>query len=148
MEAIIYIGIQATGKSTFYNERFFNSHLRISIDLLNTRNKEQKFLDTCFSIQQPFVIDNTNPTRIERRKYIKQAKENKYKVIGYYFQSKIEDSIHRNNNRTGKAKIPEIGIKGTFNKLELPSINEGFDELYYVQIKENKFEVTDWNNEI
>lgn len=148
MEAIIYIGIQATGKSTFYNERFFNSHLRISIDLLNTRNKEQKFLDTCFSIQQPFVIDNTNPTRIEREKYIKQAKENKYKVIGYYFQSKIEDSIHRNNKRTGKAKIPEIGIKGTFNKLELPSKNEGFDELYYVQIKDNKFEVTDWNNEI
>ena len=148
MEAIIYIGIQATGKSTFYNERFFNSHLRISIDLLNTRNKEQKFLDTCFSIQQPFVIDNTNPTRIEREKYIKQAKENKYKVIGYYFQSKIEDSIHRNNKRTGKAKIHEIGIKGTFNKLELPSKNEGFDELYYVQIKDNKFEVTDWNNEI
>jgi predicted kinase len=148
MEAIIYIGIQATGKSTFYNERFFNSHLRISIDLLNTRNKEQKFLDTCFSIQQPFVIDNTNPTKLEREKYIKQAKANKYKVIGYYFQSKIEDSIHRNSERTGKAKIPEIGIKGTFNKLELPSINEGFDELYYVQIKDNKFEVTDWDNEI
>jgi predicted kinase len=148
MEAIIYIGIQATGKSTFYNERFFNSHLRISIDLLNTRNKEQKFLDTCFSIQQPFVIDNTNPTKLEREKYIKQARENKYKVIGYYFQSKIEDSILRNNERTGKAKIPEIGIKGTFNKLELPSKSEGFDELYYVQIKDNKFVVTDWNNEI
>ncbi len=148
MEAIIFIGIQATGKSTFYNERFFNSHMRISIDLLNTRNKEQKFLDTCFSVQQPFVIDNTNPTIQEREKYIEQAKENKYKVIGYYFQSKIEDSIERNNSRLGKAKIPEIGIKGTFNKLELPSVTEGFDEIYFVQIKDNKFEVTDWDNEI
>lgn len=148
MEAIILIGIQATGKSTFYIERFFNSHMRISIDLLNTRNKEQRFLETCFSIQQPFVIDNTNPTKLDREKYIKQAKENKYKVTGYYFQSKIEDSIERNNSRIGKAKIPEIGIKGTFNKLELPSRNEGFDELYYVKIKDNKFEVTNWENEI
>lgn len=132
MEAIIFIGIQATGKSTFYYEQFLNSHMRISIDLLNTRNKEQKFLDTCFSVQQSFVIDNTNPTSQEREKYIKQAKENKYKETGYYFQTKIEGSIERNKSRIGKAKIPEIGIKGTFSKLELPSIDEGFDELYYV----------------
>lgn len=122
--------------------------MRISIDLLNTRNKEQKFLETCFSVQQPFVIDNTNPTKLERGKYIKQAKENKYKVIGYYFQSKIEDSIDRNNARIGKEKIPEIGIKGTFNKLEIPSVNEGFDELYYVEIKDDKFVIKDWQNEI
>ena len=75
-------------------------------------------------------------------------KENKYKVIGYYFQSKIEDSIDRNNARIGKEKIPEIGIKGTFNKLEIPSVNEGFDELYYVEIKDDKFVIKDWQNEI
>ncbi|MCB9352743.1 MAG: ATP-binding protein, partial [Lewinellaceae bacterium] len=32
MEGILFIGIQASGKSTFYKERFFNSHLRISLD--------------------------------------------------------------------------------------------------------------------
>jgi len=26
MEAIIFIGIQATGKSTFFQQRFFNTH--------------------------------------------------------------------------------------------------------------------------
>ncbi|MEL6944740.1 MAG: ATP-binding protein, partial [Bacteroidota bacterium] len=36
MQAILFIGIQASGKSTFYKERFFNTHVRISMDLLNT----------------------------------------------------------------------------------------------------------------
>jgi len=48
MEGIIFIGIQASGKSTFYKERFFNTHVRISLDLLNTRNKENHFFDKCF----------------------------------------------------------------------------------------------------
>ncbi len=144
MEAIIFIGIQATGKSTFYKERFFRTHIRISMDMLNTRNKEQKFLDTCFSIQQPFIIDNTNPTRKDRINYIELAKQNKYKVVGYYFQSKIEDSIERNANRTGKENVPEIGIKGTYSKLELPSFEEGFDELYYVELNNGDFIVKNW----
>lgn len=45
MEGIIFIGIQASGKSSFYKEKFFNSHLRVSLDLLNTRNKENQILD-------------------------------------------------------------------------------------------------------
>jgi hypothetical protein len=33
MEAVILVGIQAAGKSTFYRERFFQTHLRISLGL-------------------------------------------------------------------------------------------------------------------
>jgi hypothetical protein len=61
MEAVIFCGIQATGKSTFFKERFFNTHMRISLDQLNTRNKELRFIETCILTFQPFVIDNTNP---------------------------------------------------------------------------------------
>lgn len=145
---IIFTGIQASGKSTFYKERFFRTHMRISMDMLNTRNKEQKFLDLCFSLHQRVVVDNTNPAGIDRRRYIEQAKNNKYKVIGFYFQSKIEDAIKRNSNRVGKECIPEIGIRSTSRKLELPSFDEGFDELYYVEIDKQEFKVKNWTNEI
>ena len=148
MEMIIFTGIQASGKSTFYKERFFRTHMRISMDMLNTRNKEQKFLDLCFSLHQRVVVDNTNPAGIDRRRYIEQAKNNKYKVIGFYFQSKIEDAIKRNSNRVGKECIPEIGIRSTSRKLELPSFDEGFDELYYVEIDKQEFKVKNWTNEI
>lgn len=148
MEAILFCGIQATGKSTFFKERFFKSYVHISLDLLKTRNRENKFLEACFSTQQPFVIDNTNPTTEERGKYIELAKRHKYKIIGYYFQSKLEDSIERNRQRQGKENIPEIGIRGTYHKLELPSFKEGFDQLYYVEIHNSSFIIKEWRNEI
>jgi predicted kinase len=148
METVIFCGIQATGKTTFFKEKFFKTHIRISLDQLNTRNKEQKFIETCLLTRQAFVVDNTNPTKEERAKYISVAKENKFKVIGYYFQSKLAEALTRNSQRTGKENIPEIGIKGTFSKLEMPSQEEGFDELYYVEIENNNFLIKEWTNEI
>lgn len=148
MQAIIFIGIQASGKSSFYKEKFFNSHIRISLDLLNTRNKERTFLDTCFSSQSQFVVDNTNPTKKERSVYINRAKENKYKVIGYYFKSSIKDAITRNDLRKGADKIPEIGIRSCYKKLEMPDIKEGYDELYYVEMSDNQFVIKKWEDEI
>jgi predicted kinase len=148
MEAVIFCGIQATGKTTFFRERFFKTHIRISLDQLNTRNKERKFIETCFLTFHPFVIDNTNPSREERAKYIAIAKANKFKVIGYYFQSKLADSLARNNQRSGAEHVPEIGIRGTFKKLSLPSLEEGFDELYYVIADNDIFTVKEWADEI
>lgn len=148
MEAIIFCGIQATGKSTFYKERFFNSHVRVSMDLLKTRHREDRILEVCVKTQMPFVADNTNPTKAERAKYIELAKMNRYKVIGYFFQSRINEAIERNNQRLGKEVIPERGIRGTFARLELPSFVEGFDELYFVSLENNTFTITHWQDEI
>jgi predicted kinase len=148
MEAVIFCGIQATGKTTFFKEKFFKTHMRISLDQLNTRNKELKFIETCLLTQHPFVIDNTNPSMEERAIYIAIAKANKFKVIGYYFQSKLADALSRNSQRIGKENIPEIGIKGTFKRLMLPTMEEGFDELYYISAENNKFIIKEWSDEI
>lgn len=43
MEAIIFCGIPATGKTSFYKQHFFDTHMRISMDQLHTRNKEGRF---------------------------------------------------------------------------------------------------------
>ncbi|NLU91254.1 AAA family ATPase [Chitinophaga sp. Ak27] len=148
MEAVIFCGIQATGKSSFYRERFFDTHMRISMDQLHTRNKENRFLELCFSMQQAFVSDNTNPARADRARYIALARQHKFRITGYYFQSALEGAMARNSQRSGKALIPEVGIRGTYNRLELPSPGEGFDELYFVEIVDNLFVVKPWKNEI
>lgn len=141
MEALIFCGIQASGKTTFYVEHFLRTHVRISLDLLNTRNKENKMLQCCLQMQQRFVVDNTNPTSKERLRYIEAAKRYKYKVKGFYFHTDITSAIDRNNMRKGKEYIPVAGIRGTFKKLEVPKFEEGFDELYYIEIKINGFEI-------
>ncbi len=148
MQAIIFTGIQASGKSTYYYQNFFNSHVRMCMDLLNTRNKENKFLETCLETQSRFVVDNTNPSQEERKKYINLAKKHKYEVIGYYFSCSLEEAISRNSFRRGKEKIPDIGIKGCYSKLEIPKIEEGFDKLYFINLIDNKFTIKEWNHEI
>ena len=146
MQAIIFIGIQASGKSTFYQRTFFHSHVRINLDMLKTRNREQQLLETCLRIRQPFVIDNTNPTIADRQRYIPLAQAHQFSVVGYYFQAHLSGSIERNQQRTGKQHIPEQGIRATHARLSIPTYAEGFDALYYVRIVEkHQFEVQEWS---
>lgn len=150
MEAIIFIGLQATGKSTFYKESFVDTHIRLNFDMLKTKRREQILLDACIESKTPFVIDRTNPTVEDRQVYIEKAKEAKFKVIGYYFQSKLEDALQRNSKRDNQSLIPERGIRGTYSKLVLPSYEEHFDELHYVEMdsRTNNFIVNEWQDEI
>ncbi|MDF2985155.1 MAG: putative kinase [Eubacterium sp.] len=140
MQAIIFTGIQATGKSTFYRENFINTHIRINLDMLRTRARESIILEACIKAGQAFVVDNTNPTAADRRRYIDPAHSAGFKVIGYYFHSDLEEAINRNSERKGKEYIPLPGIRNTHSKLEPPRMEEGFDQLFYVSItKEGKF---------
>ena len=142
--AIIFIGIQASGKSTFYHERF-EDYVHINLDTLHTRNKENILLQECVESGRSFVVDNTNPTREDREKYIRAAKDNGYCIHGYYFQSSVSDCIARNQKREGKARIPDHAVAGTHRKLELPEYREGFDELFYVRMEGGSFIVDKWN---
>jgi predicted kinase len=149
MEAVIFIGIQATGKSTFFQQRFFATHIRINLDMLKTRNRERILLAACLEAKQPFVIDNTNLTREARAGYIRQAKAARFSVIGYYFNSALQTALERNRQRSGKSLIPEKGILGAYRKLELPNFEEGFDQLFYVEIAEDgQFIVKEWSDEV
>ena len=148
MEAVIFCGIQGVGKSTFFKDRFFRTHVRISLDLLRTRNRERIFLAACLESGQRFVVDNTNPTRNERSVYIQAAKEKKFTVTGYYFASDIEQALARNILRSDKERVPDVAIKGTLAKLERPALDEGFDALFYVSIEQGKFIVSEWKDAI
>ena len=149
MEAVIFVGIQGSGKSTFFKKRFFDSHIRINLDMLRTRNRERILFEACLEAKQKFVLDNTNLTREEREKYIVTAKSYGFKLTGYYFQTNLEKAIEQNNRRISKAKIPEKGLLGAFKKLQIPNLEEGFDELYYVWVNDvNQFVVENWKNEI
>ena len=149
MEAVIFTGLQGAGKSTFYRERFFGTHLRINLDMLKSRHRERRFLQTCIETRQPFVVDNTNPTRAERQIYIEAAKQAAFRVIGYYFQSKVEDCKRRNEQRPADQQIPLRGILGAAGRLQIPSRDEGFDELFYVRIDDdNRFVIEEWKDEV
>jgi predicted kinase len=149
VEAVIFIGLQGAGKSTFYKERFFNTHLRVNLDMLKTRHREKRFIQACVESGQAFVVDNTNPTRAERAVYIHAAKDACFRIVGYYFQSKVEDCKRRNDERPNDRQVPLRGILGTAGRMQLPSLDEGFDELHYVRIHDSGgFVVEEWKDEV
>ncbi|WP_018478233.1 AAA family ATPase [Pontibacter roseus] len=148
MQAIIFCGIQASGKSSFYKEHFFDTHVRISLDLLRTRHREHLFLTSCLKTQMRFVVDNTNPTLEERKRYIDWAKAARYEVVGYYFETGVKEAVGRNSQRSGRHLIPERGIYGTLKRLVKPTLDEGFDRLYLVRLlPEGGYEVVPLHSE-
>lgn len=148
MEAVILVGLPGTGKSSFYKERFSQTHVRISLDLLKTRHREQRIMEVCLETEQRFVIDNTNPARLERAGYIEVARAKRFTITGYYFRSRVEDCLRRNAERTGNDRVPDVAILSTAKKLELPSLAEGFDKLYYVRLEAGRFVVEEWRDDI
>src|SRR5512140_1992417 len=145
MEAVILCGIQASGKTTFYRERFFDTHVRLSLDQLKTRSREQILLAACLNARQPFVVDNTNVTRAARAGYIAAAKAAGFRVTGYFFPADPKAAFARNRKRPGRAAIPPGGLFGTHKRLEPPLPDEGFDALYRVGFADDQgFVVSDW----
>ncbi|WP_066831990.1 ATP-binding protein [Rufibacter ruber] len=145
MQAVIFIGIQAAGKSTFYQQRFFHTHVRISLDLMRTRHRESQFLKTCLQTSARFVLDNTNPLPQERKKYIDLAKEKRYEVVAYYFHTSLPDALLRNRQREGKERIKDVGLYDCQKKLTPPSFTEGFDQIFMVRLAGTTFEVEEWD---
>jgi predicted kinase len=133
-EAIIFVGIQGAGKSSFFRERFFDSHVRINLDMLRTRNREQQFLEACLHSGQSFVVDNTNALPQDRVRYLEPARAAGFRMIAYFFRTNLTDAMRRNNQREGKKKVPGPAVAATQKKLVPPSAEEGFSEIYEVEI--------------
>ncbi|MBQ8789689.1 MAG: ATP-binding protein [Ruminiclostridium sp.] len=141
---VIMIGIQGSGKSTFYHKFLKDDFVRVNLDTLKTRHREKLLIEECVENKKSFAVDNTNPTRLDRERYIPLAKAAGYRIVGYFMQSKIRECIKRNNKRQGKEKVPEGAIVSTSNKLEMPSYDEGFDELYFVANDGETMTISEW----
>jgi len=130
---VIMMGVQGSGKSTFYATHLAENFVRVNLDTLKTRNRERLLIEECLAEGKSYAVDNTNPTRQDRERYIPVAREHGYRVIGYLMQTGVEHCLDRNRGREGKARVPDVAIYATARKLEHPTYEEGFDELYLVE---------------
>jgi predicted kinase len=131
MEAIVLCGLQGAGKTTLYRDRWLETHVRISMDLLRTRAREAALLELCLGTRQPFVVDNTNPSVADRARYVGPARAAGFRVVGYLVDASASEALGRNAGREGRARIPDRGVLGTAKRLIRPAPEEGFDELWH-----------------
>ncbi|HWS99718.1 MAG TPA: AAA family ATPase [Pyrinomonadaceae bacterium] len=149
MEAVLFIGIQGSGKSSFYKERFFDTHIRVNLDMLRTKNRQRVLLGACLQAGQPFVVDNTNVTAAARSQFIAPARAAGFRVVGYYFRADVKAALLRNSRRGGQARVPDAALLGTYKRLQVPRLEEGFDALYYVRVEgAGEFTVEAWQDEV
>jgi predicted kinase len=134
MELVVFAGVQASGKSTFFAQRFADSHVRINGDMLKTRHREKLLLGACIAGQIRCVIDKTNLTAAERQRYVLVAKAAGFRVVDFYFDAPFELCLRRNGERS--LPVPVAGLYGARRLLEIPSWSEGYDELYSVTVRE------------
>jgi predicted kinase len=134
-DAIVFCGLQGSGKSTFFARRFADTHVRLNLDMVRTRNREDILLHACLAVQQPFVADNTNPTPPQRSRYAILARAAGFQTVEcYWFDVAVERCVTQNAGRTPDRCVPEIAIRGTAAKFVPPTRAEGFDRVYRVTV--------------
>lgn len=144
-ELVVFTGLQASGKTSFYRERFAATHEHVSKDAWpNARKKEERqrrLIEEYLRSGRSVVVDNTNPTPIEREPLIAIGRTFGARIASYSFVVTVEEALRRNAGRQGRARIEDVGIYSVAKRLERPSTVEGFHEYFEVTLTETGFVV-------
>ncbi len=129
IECVVLVGVPAAGKSSLYRQRFESTHRRV---------EDRRLVDAALAAGASVVVDNTNPRRADRARLIASARARGARVVGYFFDVTTRAAVARNAVRTGKDKVPNVAIFTVAKRMEPPTYDEGFDELYRVTIAEDR----------
>jgi predicted kinase len=139
-ECVILIGLPASGKTTFYRERFAATHTHVSKDLLRNSQRSDRrqaqLISEALADGRSVVVDNTNATAQIRAPLIALARTYGATVVGYYFATEAADALRRNRARQGRERVPDVAIFAIRKRLQPPSVDEGFDRLFSVSLEE------------
>ena len=128
-EVVVMIGLPGAGKTTLFRERFAATHVRV---------EKKERIEPALAAGSSVVVDSTNPRRADRAPIIALAHARGARVIGYFFDVSTRAAVARNATRTGKDRVPNVAIFTVAKRLEPPTGDEGFDQLFRVRIAEDR----------
>ena len=157
IELVVLVGIQASGKTTYYSQAMQDRYVHVSLDNWrgkgNVRAKEYQAILTALGRSaasggaiRGVVVDNTSVTAATRRRYFDIAEEFALsagcpvRMIAYHFDADLESCLERNRQRPKDAPagvpyfVPPEVIAGYQQRLQPPTPAEGFDKVFRVRI--------------
>lgn len=146
MDLVVLSGLQGSGKTTFFSARFAATHAHVSRDRLRSARdqaaRERALVAEAARAGRSVVVDDTNARREDRAALVALARALGLRPVLYWFPPDVRASIARNAARTGRARVPVVGILATAKRLAPPDAAEGFAAAYEVRpTPEGAFEV-------
>lgn len=135
------MGMSGSGKTTFRNKYFKNIKVLDLWDFQDRIIKEKGFINystvwqsyvelkkellNCVDKKEDILVEHTLLKSIRREFYISDLKKRDTKIIGYYVS--VDKDTYLNYGGS------EFDYESFLKTVEVPSIEEGFDELYFVK---------------
>jgi DNA 3'-phosphatase len=126
---VIMVGSPASGKSYYSQKLEKTGFLRINKDTMKTDKMIEKVFNGGIKDGRNIVIDNTNPTKELREKFITAAKKASYYVSIVWMNFPISVVEYLDNYRIAKYKnqeyhVPIVAMRVYYKKLEKPTKKE------------------------
>jgi len=134
-EMVVMVGMPASGKSSFSKKYLVSQGYEwVNRDTLKTPEKCLKVAGTALENGKCVVIDNTNPDKASRAKYISLARKHNVPCRCFVMTTPRVLAEHLNAYRVtlsgGKTHlIPGVAYNVFEGKFEEPKTNEGFEEI-------------------
>ncbi len=137
VELVVFSGLQAAGKSTYYQTRYASTHALVSKDAwpnaANRERRQRSLVAAHLTAGRSVVVDNTNPTVGSRAPLVEIARRCGARVVSVAFVIEFAEAVRRNALRSGRARVPDVGLRVVASQLTLPTPDEGFDEYVVVR---------------
>ncbi|MEV8593443.1 AAA family ATPase [Streptomyces sp. NPDC052013] len=136
-DVAVLVGLQASGKSTFYEQTLLGRYELVSKDLFprsarRRQERQMRLVEDALAAGRSVAVDNTNPSPAEWTPLITAAHAHRATVTAYWFPPDLRGSLVRNAVRPGRARVPDVGVHATAKRLRRPSRADGFDAVVEV----------------
>ena len=143
---MILVGLPGSGKSSLVRDRFGATHDHVSKDLLpSARDKgirQLALVEQSLRAGRSVVVDNTNPRVADRAPLIAAARRHGARAVAYVLDTARGECLARNRKREGKARVPDVAVHVAASRMQPPTREEGFDEVFTVRAAGGTFEVS------
>jgi predicted kinase len=124
------VGLQGSGKSSWVREHLFDSHVVVSKDhwphARHREARQRRVVADLLAEGRSVVVDNTDPAVADRAPLIEAARAAGVGVRCVWIDTPVELCLERNGARSGRARVPLVGVLATRARFEPPTVQEGF----------------------